>query len=134
MRETIISSALDTTVKCEFLEYITIDKNKSVSKLRELVFDFFDAGKAFEASRKYDDIKEWANAVVDNLNPSVKGYSNKQVNLLLALIVNEQFSVSAVSGIGLISGSIISSSSIGISLPKKSSQKSCESLNVVPSS
>lgn len=90
LRETIISSALDTTVKCEFLEYITIDKNKSVSKLRELVFDFFDAGKAFEASRKYDDIKEWANAVVDNLNPSVKGYSNKQVNLLLALIVNEQ--------------------------------------------
>ena len=54
------------------------------------MFDFFDAGKAFEVSRKYNDIREWANSVVENLNPSVKGYSNRQINLLLALIVNEQ--------------------------------------------
>ena len=29
-------------------------------------------------------------AVVDHLEPSVRGYSNSQINLLLALIVNEQ--------------------------------------------
>ena len=90
LREAILSSALDSIVKCEFLEYITTDRDKSISKLRELVFDFFDAGKAFENSRKYSDIKEWVNAVVENLNPSVKGYSNEQINLLLALILNEQ--------------------------------------------
>lgn len=90
LREIIVVSTLDTTVKCEFFEYIAVDAQKSVYKLRELVFDFFDAGKAFEVSRKYNDIREWANSVVENLNPSVKGYSNRQINLLLALIVNEQ--------------------------------------------
>lgn len=90
LREIIITSTVEATVKCEFLEYITADADKSVSKLRELAFDFFDAGRAFEASRKYSDIKEWANAVVENLRPSIKEYSKEQINWLLALIVNEQ--------------------------------------------
>ena len=58
--------------------------------MRRLVFDFFDAEKAMDKSRHYADIKEWTHAVVEELNPSVKGYSNQQVNLLLSLLINEK--------------------------------------------
>ncbi|MGI6019768.1 MAG: ATP-binding protein [Marvinbryantia sp.] len=90
LRDAVIRSNLDTAVKCDYLRYIASDNEKSVQKLRELVFDFFDAEKAIDKSRNYTDIKEWTHAVVETLNPSVKGYSNQQVNLLLGLLINEK--------------------------------------------
>ncbi len=90
LREAVIRSDLDTAVKCVFLEYINSEKNDSLIKLRQLVFDFFDAEKAMDNSRQYRDIKAWTQAVVEELNPSVKGYSNQQINLLLSLLINER--------------------------------------------
>lgn len=90
LREEVIKSNLDTAIKCDFLEYIGSNDKESIQKLRRLVFDFFDAEKAMDKSRHYADIKEWTHAVVEELNPSVKGYSNQQVNLLLSLLINEK--------------------------------------------
>ena len=90
LREEVIKSNLDTTIKCDFLEYIGSNDKESIQKLRQLVFDFFDAEKAMDKSRRYADIKEWTHAVVEELNPSVKGYSNQKVNLLLSLLINEK--------------------------------------------
>ena len=86
----IIRSNIDTAVKCDFLEYINSKNQDSIKKLRQLVFDFFDADKAIDKSRHHNNLKEWTHAVVEKLNPSVKGYSNQQVNLLLSLLINEK--------------------------------------------
>lgn len=90
LRDAVIRSNLDTAIKCDFLEYIDSESKESIKKLRQLVFDFFDAEKAMDKSRHFGDIKEWTHAVVEELNPSVKGYSNQQVNLLLSLLINEK--------------------------------------------
>ena len=72
LREQIIFSNLETVVKCEFLDYISTKDDKAVSKLRQLVFDFFHAEKAMEKSQKYSDFREWMNAVVENLQPDIR--------------------------------------------------------------
>lgn len=88
--ERIVRSRLDTTVKCDFIEYITAEGEKAVESLRTLVYDFFRAEKAIQASKEYKDIENWSNRVVELLEPSLKGYTQRQINLVLALIVYEQ--------------------------------------------
>lgn len=90
LRKEVLNSGLDTAVKCELIEYITVGKDEAVRALSKLAFDFFDAGKAIEASRDCGDITDWANKVVDLLNPSIREYSQHEINLVLALIVYEQ--------------------------------------------
>lgn len=90
LKDAVIRSNLDTAIKCDFLEYINSENKESLKKLRQLVFDFFDADKAMDKSRSFGNIKEWTHAVVEELNPSVKGYSNQQVNLLLSLLIREK--------------------------------------------
>jgi hypothetical protein len=90
LKKAVICSNLDTAIKREALDYFAAENGNAVIKLRNLVYDFFDASKAIDKARKYGNIAEWANAVVEELDPSVKGYSNRQVNLLLSLILNEQ--------------------------------------------
>ena len=90
IRDLIISSNLDTVIKCDFIEYITSGEEKELDTLKILVFDFFSADKAIEASRECTDITTWANRVVEMLDPSVKSYTKKQINLVLALIIYEK--------------------------------------------
>lgn len=88
--ERIIQSRLDTTVKCDFIEYITAEGEKAVESLRALVYDFFRAEKAIQASKECKNIENWSSRVVELLEPSLKGYTQRQINLVLALIVYEQ--------------------------------------------
>ncbi len=90
LKQKIIRSGLDTAIKCEFIDYLTADKGTAIEYLRKLIFDFFEAENAIKESRNCDGIIEWSNKVIKLLNPSVKGYSSKQINLLLSLIVYEQ--------------------------------------------
>lgn len=88
--ERIVQSRLDTTVKRDFIEYITAEGEKAVESLRALVYDFFRAEKAIQASKECKDIENWSSRVVELLEPSLKGYTQRQINLVLALIVYEQ--------------------------------------------
>lgn len=90
LRQDILRSRLSISVKCEFMEYLNAESGTALKSLRTLIYDFFHAGEAIDQSRKYSSIREWANAVVDALQPDVRGYSRKQIDLLLGLIVNEQ--------------------------------------------
>lgn len=90
LRQLVIKSRLDTKIKCEFINYITVGKDAAVESLRELIYDFFGAENAIHVSKGCSEITEWSNRVVAMLNPSVKGYSQQQINLVLALIVYEQ--------------------------------------------
>lgn len=90
LRDIVLRSKLDTIVKCDFIEYIEAGRDKAVKSLRTLVYDFFEAGEAIKASKKCNNIKDWVHTVVDNLSPQVSNYSQKQIDLLLALLIYEQ--------------------------------------------
>ena len=90
LRELVIKSKLDTVVKMDFLEYISAEDESVLEPLRKLIYDFVSADNAIESSKGASEISAWVNSVVNALNPSIRGYSNKQINLALALLLYEQ--------------------------------------------
>lgn len=90
LRHLIVKSKLDAAVKVDFLEYIASHGEKSVETLRKMMYDFLSAEKAIKASNQCTELNIWAKSVVDQLNPSIKDYSKKQINLALALLLYEQ--------------------------------------------
>lgn len=90
LKEIVLRSKLDTIVKCDFIEYIDAGKDTAVKALRTLVYDFFEAENAIKASEKCNNIHDWVHTVVDNLSPTVRLYTQKQIDLLLALLIYEQ--------------------------------------------
>lgn len=89
LRDKVLKSGLDTTIKCDFIDYINIGKDEAVRSLRTLVYDFFNAEKAVERSKKCGDISTWVHSVADKLSPEIKGYSKRQIDLVIALIIYE---------------------------------------------
>ena len=90
LRHLIIKSKLGSTIKTDFMEYIESNKETAVSSLRKMMYDFLSAEKAMDSAKEYSDLTDWANAVVNGLQPSIKNYSEKQINLALALLIYEQ--------------------------------------------
>lgn len=88
--EKIIRSRLDAAVKCSFKEYISAEGEKAIEPLRALVYEFFHADQAVEASKGLTSIEDWSAQVLDQLQPSLQGYTQQQIDLVLALIVYEQ--------------------------------------------
>lgn len=88
----VIKSKLSTQVKKDLVDYLSCDDEESLETLRLLIFDFLSADQAIKASKQCNDINEWVRSVVDGLNPSVKDYSKRQIDLVLALILYEQAS------------------------------------------
>ncbi len=90
LKSKIIKSKLETNIKRDFLEYLENDNESVMDSLRTLIFDFLSAENAIIEAKQCNDIAEWTRVVVDRLNPSIKGYSNKQIDLAVALILYEQ--------------------------------------------
>lgn len=86
----IIKSRLDSFVKVDFLKYVEDTSDEGLESLRCLVYDFLKAENAIRSSTQFDDIREWVDSVIQKLEPSVKGYSKKQIDLTMALILHEQ--------------------------------------------
>lgn len=90
LKSMIIKSKIDTVVKCDFIEYLSSEKENAIEKLRVLLYDLLEARNAIIASQDCNNINEWVHSVVDGLSPSIKNYTNKQIDLALALILYEQ--------------------------------------------
>lgn len=90
LKSRIIKSKLDSTVKRDFLAYITSDKPEAMDALRSLLFGFLEAEKAIQDAQECTNITDWVHSVVRSLNPSIQKYSNKQIDLAMALILYEQ--------------------------------------------
>ena len=84
------TSSLNSLVKVDFLDYLEAEREEGLDTLRCLVYDFLKAEEAIQASTQYDDIHDWVDAVVETLEPSVKKYSKKQIDLTMALILHEK--------------------------------------------
>ena len=90
LKERVIKSKLDSSVKRDFLAYITSEKPEAMDALRSLLFGFLEAEKAMRDAQECTNITDWVHAVVRKLNPSVQKYSNKQIDLAMALLLYEQ--------------------------------------------
>lgn len=90
LKEPILRSRLDTPIKKSFIEYISSEDTESLPALRRLVYEFLDAENVIRASAHCNEITQWVHSVTDALNPSIKGYSRQQIDLVLALILYEQ--------------------------------------------
>lgn len=90
LRNDVINSRMETSIKCEFLDYIDAGQDTAVEELQSLVYEFFHAEKAINLSRKIGDVEKWVHRVVDELQPSVNRYSPQQIDLLIGLILYEK--------------------------------------------
>ncbi len=90
LKHKIVISKLDSSVKTDFMEYLAANPNDEVASLRKLIYDFLNARTAIENSQNCSDLSYWVSSVLDSLQPSIKGYSRKQINLALALLIYEQ--------------------------------------------
>lgn len=88
--ELVVKSNLDARTKSAFLDYISAEKENAVKQLRKLAFEFLKTSSAIKQSKKNSDVKKWVHAVVDHLDPSVKGYSKTQIDILMGLLIYEQ--------------------------------------------
>lgn len=86
----IIKSKLDSSVKRDFVQYVTSQKPEAMDALRSLLYGFLEAEKAILDARECVNITDWVHSVVNGLNPSIQKYSNKQIDLAVALILYEQ--------------------------------------------
>lgn len=86
----VLRSKLDTNVKKDFIEYVSASDEDAIASLRHLIYRFLSAEEAITTAAKCNNINDWVHTVVDGLNPSIKEYSNKQIDLVLALILYEK--------------------------------------------
>ncbi len=90
LKSLIVRSKLNSLVKVDFLDYIETERNEGLDVLRSLIYDFLNAEEAIKSAEEYGDIHDWVDAVIEKLNPSVKDYSKKQIDLTIMLILQEQ--------------------------------------------
>ena len=90
LKSTVIKSNLDTRIKGYFLEYLDNDGEEALAALRKLVYNFLSAENAVINVKNFNDITEWVRKVVEQLTPSIKDYSNKQIDSAISLILEEQ--------------------------------------------
>ena len=90
LKDIVLKSGLSSLVKADLFNYIESEKEDGMLALQRLIYDFLDAEKAISESVDHSEIHEWVNAVLDKLEPSVKGYTKKQIDLTMALIIHEK--------------------------------------------
>ena len=90
LKDVIIKSRLDSYVKVDFLKYIEDTSEEGWESLRCLIYDFLKAENAIKSSTQFEEIREWVDSVIQKLQPSINGYSKKQIDLTMALILHEQ--------------------------------------------
>jgi uncharacterized HAD superfamily protein len=90
LKERVIKSGLDSTVKRDFLAYVTAEKETAVAALRTLLYNFLEAESAIMRSKECTNITDWVHSVVRQLNPSIQGYTSRQIDLAMALLIYEK--------------------------------------------
>ncbi len=90
LKDAVLKSKLDSSVKCDFFKYLNSDTNIAVSSLRKLIYDFLKAENAIDASRHCRDIVSWVHSVAEKLEPDITLYPSERIDLIMALLINEK--------------------------------------------
>lgn len=90
LKDVIMKSTRDTSIKIDFAEYITAEKDNEIAAFGKLMYDFFEAGKVIPLLGGCNNLSDWVYSVVNALTPSILKYSKEQIDLTIALILSEQ--------------------------------------------
>ncbi|MDO4666958.1 MAG: ATP-binding protein [Streptococcus sp.] len=90
LKEKIIKSNLKSTIKTYFLEHFSDkDDEKMYEYIRVLTYDIFDIDTLIK-NIDYDiNVQYFVTHLVNIITPSIKDYSEDQINLILSLIIEE---------------------------------------------
>jgi hypothetical protein len=90
LKDIVIRSRIETNIKIQLLDYIDLESDHGWNNLRSLLYDLLKAEDAIQEAKDYSDIHELVNAITDRLDPSIKGYSKKQIDIAIMLILHEK--------------------------------------------
>ncbi len=89
LKHAVIVSRLDATVKIDFLDYLNAKREDDIEELRVLAYDFLSAEEVIRNTKYHDDIIDWTQRVVKEIRPSLQGFTNRQINLMVGLLLHE---------------------------------------------
>ena len=90
LKSIVLKSNLDSMVKIDFLDYLATEKREGLSKLQRLIYDFLKADQAIQEATRFGNIRDWVDAVIAELKPSISDYSKRQIDITMALILQEK--------------------------------------------
>lgn len=93
LKEKVIKSKLSTKIKKDFMKYLLGNEENEKELLGVLIYDLLKAEPAIKAAQQCNDISNWVHMVVDHLTPSIKKYSDQQIDLAMELILSVQSSL-----------------------------------------
>lgn len=88
--ELILNSNINSKIKRLLMEVNDFSGDVNLKSMRELVYELLDANRAIEKSKDEDDIHDWVDTVVHNFQLPIESYSKEIINIILALVIEEQ--------------------------------------------
>lgn len=91
LAELVIKSQMSASIKVNLLRYLSTDCSNKLECLRKVMFDLLNARDAAKMADKEDKIENWVAKLVDNVCPSLRGYTEEQIDLATGLLVYELY-------------------------------------------
>lgn len=88
--ELIVNSNISSKIKRLLMEVNDSSGDVNLKSIRELVYELLGANQAIEKSKDEDDIRDWVDTVVHNFQLPIESYSKEIINIILALVIEEQ--------------------------------------------
>lgn len=88
--ELIVNSNISSKIKRLLMEVNDAGGDVNLKSIRELVYELLDANQAIEKSKDKDEIHDWVDTVVHNFQLPIESYSKEIINIILALVIEEQ--------------------------------------------
>ena len=88
--ELIVNSNISSKIKRLLMEVNDSSGDVNLKSIRELVYELLGANQAIEKSKDEDDIRDWVDTVVHNFQLLIESYSKEIINIILALVIEEQ--------------------------------------------
>lgn len=87
-----VDKVLRSNIASEIKAQCLLEGKTPEEKVSSFIYSFFNSESALQKAKQYADMEEWSNFMIENLNPSICGYSieQKQKNMILGLILYEQ--------------------------------------------
>ena len=82
---------MSVAIKVNLLEYLSTDSSNKLECLRKVMFELLNASEATKKADKEDKIENWVAKLIDNVNPSLRGYTEEQIELATGLLVYELY-------------------------------------------
>ena len=65
-------------------------KSAERPQMERFVYEFFNVANIIKLSEHNNDIENWIDSMIENIEPSVHNYTSQEMNLLLDLMLQEQ--------------------------------------------